>query len=433
MSVSSYRQIFSHSSIIFGLGLGLNFLSQIIITRNLGPFEYGKYYYVISWIFVLIVPVKFGFDHVIIRYYSKYVESNNNRSLRGLVIMSKNLVLLNSLIIILLASIIIYLNKEIFHGDLLYSFMIGFLCLPLLGLLYIRQAILRSAHFFISSLLSESIILPFLLITLVLISSFFKSELNSIDVLIFTLLVFVLVTLFGNYLEKLKLNNSEYIENPKYELKEWLNYGFILMLINGMHVLLNHIDTIIMIIYLDMNYIGIYGVASKCAILIALPLTIANIVSHPLFSNAIASQKPSEIQKILNHIMKIVTAISLLLLIIIFIFSQSLLNYFGEEFIEASSTLKILILGQFINSISGPVAVILTLLNKQKLVLKYMFLAVIISILLNLILIPSIGMIGAALATTIAIIFWNIALYLHLYFKDNINTLAWTLEYINKK
>ena len=93
-----------------------------------------------------------------------------------------------------------------------------------------------------------------------------------------------------------------------------------------------------------------------------------------------------------------------------------------EQFINGRNTLLILLIGQAVNAMSGSVGVIMQMTGKEKQFQNILFFALLINISLNLFLIPVHGILGAAIASTISIIFWNITSVLYIYRKLHVLT-----------
>jgi O-antigen/teichoic acid export membrane protein len=70
----------------------------------------------------------------------------------------------------------------------------------------------------------------------------------------------------------------------------------------------------------------------------------------------------------------------------------------------------ILVAAQLVNAMSGPVALLLAQCGHEKLVAKVMLIAVAIAALLDFGLIPTWGNLGAAIATSVSIAFWNVSM-----------------------
>ena len=93
---------------------------------------------------------------------------------------------------------------------------------------------------------------------------------------------------------------------------------------------------------------------------------------------------------------------------IILVFSKQILHFFGAEFIEGSTALIILAIGQLFNSFCGPVGNLLNMTGNHKEFRNVIFISLLINIVLNFVLIKDFGINGAATATTISLIAWNL-------------------------
>ena len=109
-------------------------------------------------------------------------------------------------------------------------------------------------------------------------------------------------------------------------------------------------------------------------------------------------------------------------ILFLFVFSEFILSLFGEQFIKAKYVLWVLLLGQLIRSLSGPIVIYMNMTGKQNKMHQFLFLGLGINILLNWIFIPMFGMQGAAYATVISIIVWSGIAVAYAYKKDKIKT-----------
>ncbi|MCK5536143.1 MAG: polysaccharide biosynthesis C-terminal domain-containing protein, partial [Bacteroidales bacterium] len=120
---------------------------------------------------------------------------------------------------------------------------------------------------------------------------------------------------------------------------------------------------------------------------------------------------------------KLIFWISSPLLIIFLLFPSLILGFFGEEFIIGSMALIVLVCGQFINSIVGPVGQIMNMTGYQKVLQYTAIISATMNIMLNYILIPEYGITGAAVATAFSGILWNIMCVIYIYKKLNIKSI----------
>ena len=73
----------------------------------------------------------------------------------------------------------------------------------------------------------------------------------------------------------------------------------------------------------------------------------------------------------------------------------------------------------FVDAISGSVAYFMNMCGHEKIIKNVMFIILFMAIALNLSLIPTFGIIGAAIATAIVKVFWNITLTVIIHKKYN--------------
>ena len=87
-----------------------------------------------------------------------------------------------------------------------------------------------------------------------------------------------------------------------------------------------------------------------------------------------------------------------------------LLSWFGPEFRSGATALVILALGQFVNVATGSVATLLAMTHNETAIRNAHFVSVIVNLAAALVLIPTLGILGAAAASAIALALANLLL-----------------------
>lgn len=129
------------------------------------------------------------------------------------------------------------------------------------------------------------------------------------------------------------------------------------------------------------------------------------------------------LKKIVNSSAKLIFYFSMTFSVFVLIFSELILSVFGKEYLISQETLVLLSIGNLIASFAGNTYMYLLMTNKGKVLGKLIFAAVIINIVLNLVLIPSFSLKGAAISSIISILFWNYLGAYFIYKQDKINIL----------
>ena len=102
---------------------------------------------------------------------------------------------------------------------------------------------------------------------------------------------------------------------------------------------------------------------------------------------------------------------SLALVLLIFVVGKQLLLLFGPAFGSGYPLLFILSAGLLVRASIGPAESLLTMAGQQRICAAIYTITFVINVVLNFVLIPRLGLAGAALATSIALILETIALY----------------------
>ncbi len=166
-------------------------------------------------------------------------------------------------------------------------------------------------------------------------------------------------------------------------------------------------DTFILGRYASIEDVGVYRNAFKVATVTRIALVALLIPVAPKFAELFSQGKMDELRKSAQFVTKIIFWCSAPILAVVIIAAPFIMGIFGDEFVKGSMPLIILAIGQFINAATGPVNNILIMTGKQKLNRNLMVLATIVAVILDLLLIPVYGVVGAACVNTFGVLLMN--------------------------
>lgn len=156
--------------------------------------------------------------------------------------------------------------------------------------------------------------------------------------------------------------------------------------------------------------VGYFAIAVKLATLTAFILAAINTMAGPKFSELYHSGNIDELFYVAKKSAKLVFWTTTPILLGFIILGKHLLGFlYGEEFMVVYPALVLMVLGQFVNSISGATGMFMNMTGHQNMQRNFVAVSALINILLCLFLIPKIGFYGAAFAGMISLIFWNMA------------------------
>ena len=177
----------------------------------------------------------------------------------------------------------------------------------------------------------------------------------------------------------------------------------------GMQLLLSNQD-LLMIGFLRSDAdAGVYSIASKLSALTSFIITSINAVSAARFSQLFYSDQKPELLRLARKSSSLIFWASLPILLILILFGKPLLGIFGMEFTAGYLVLVVLVSGEFVNAVGGSVGLYLNMTGAHKEYRNILIVAAIINAIVNFVLIPRIGILGAGIAWLISLSVINVS------------------------
>ena len=411
ISRQGLRRAIKGSLFVYALGAMLAFASQILLARLMGVTEYGVYYYALSWFLIIAMFSQFGLDQTLLRFMPVYIQDGDWSRAKGIFNASNRLVFGNGMLMGVLMLLVVLALGDRLEASQRNAFLLAAFCLPLRGLIYVRQATLRSFMFTIRSLLPDAVIVPVVLMILAVSLSLVNWVPTAPVIMAATLIALIISFLVGAYWQSRLVPKQLVTAKQSYEVSAWLRVAFMMLIINGTYMLLNNVDLLILGLYRSPDEVGIYGVSARIASIVTFILIATYPVFAPLITKQHAAGGSEELQQEITHVMRPIALIAIVLAVFLMVAGGAVLGLFGEEFDRGHTALCILLAGQLVNALCGPVALLLAYGGHENVVVKVLIIAVIMDIGLNFLAIQNFGMEGAATATAVSTVFWNLMLY----------------------
>lgn len=193
-------------------------------------------------------------------------------------------------------------------------------------------------------------------------------------------------------------------------VKTILTISLPMLMTASMQFLIGQTGVIMLAIFRSEAEVGYYDMAVKLATLTTFVLTAINSMAGPRFSELFHSGRMDELFYVAKKSAKLIFWTTTPILLSLVLFGKLILGYlFGWDFTVAYPALVILVMGQFLNSVSGSTGLFMNMTGRQNIFRNITFCAAILNILSNLLLIPRLGIIGAAISAMVSVSFWNIA------------------------
>lgn len=411
------------------ISTGLAFIISLLLARLLGAKGYGIYAYAMAWASLLAVPSALGLDRLLVREVAVYQTQAAWGLMRGLLSRANQTVLVVSLGLALVAALIVWNLVGSSNSQMLFSFWIALIILPLVTLNSIRQATLRGLNRVIIGQLPEMFIQPMIFVSLIIASyfvfeKFTEKSLTAPWAVGMNVMATGVALIIGTILLHRNLPQTVKEASPAYKSSIWTRSALHMMIITCLQVINMRADIVMLGAMKKAEAVGTYAVAAKGAELITFILFAVNIVLAPTIASLYATGDIKRLQRVITHSARIILLFSLPIGIALIIFGHWFLLLFGREFTQGETALIILSIAQLFSASMGSVGLPLVMTGYEHITAMIAGSGAMLNIFLNIILIPQWGAEGAAIATSSSIIIRNILSAIWVYKRLGIHSTA---------
>lgn len=210
-----------------------------------------------------------------------------------------------------------------------------------------------------------------------------------------------------NYAFRKRMFPGDAVE--KMRLREILSISAPMLMTSSLQFMIAQTGVILLGIFRTESEVGYYAAAVKLATLTSFVLQAINSMVAPKFSELFHKDNIDELLYVARKSTRLIFWTTSPILLVMVAFGWPILGLaYGYTFTAAYPALVVLVIGQFINSISGSTGYFMVMTGQQRVFRNVVGTAAVVNILLCWALIPSFGLLGAAFAATVSIASWNI-------------------------
>ncbi len=417
-------EIFRNSSIIFFikvLAALFSFLFSVFLGRLLGSEGTGLYFLTQTIILIFAVLSRIGLDNAVVRYVA-HLRINNDWG--NIIKVRKNAILFGVFGSFLAIFFIIFISPWL--ANVVFSkpemqYLLIWMSLSILPITifslnaYVLQGLNKVAEAI--SIISFWVPLLSLIGVILLVPTF------NIYGAIWSYIAAVYINLIISYCLWKKSKIGKEFCLSRFSHHKLLKSSFPLFGATILNLIVTWSPTIVLGVVSASEQIGIFGVANRTASLASFFLVAINSVVAPKFATLYSQNKIKELQVVASSSATIVTVVATPFVLVCLIFSSSIMKIFGEDFVSGDFVFLILLIGQFVNILTGSVGMLLIMSGNESIYRNVMGLSTMLCLALSIFLIPLFEATGAALATSITMIAQNIILAVIVWMRIKILTL----------
>ncbi|PCI05956.1 MAG: multi antimicrobial extrusion protein MatE [Hyphomicrobiales bacterium] len=387
------------------------FLSQVLLARWMGDFEYGIFVGVWVVIVILGTVTCIGLPTAVLRFIGKYRESGDDELLRGTIVGSVSFAFLSSTVIAVLGGVFIYNFQDSMTDYYVVPIVLAVICLPMLALQEVQDGVCRAFDWPGTALVPTFVIRPIMILIFMLIALAIGFEASAVTAMGVTIIATYLAST-GQFMALLSKLKSAVPKGPMtFRMKEWALVALPIFLIEGFYVLLTSVDILFVSALMRPEDVAVYFAAVKTLALVHFVYFAVRAATAHRFSAYLESGDRRRYEAYIAQTIRWIFWPSLFLAIMMMILGKYFLMLFGESFVSGAGLIWILGLGIVLRSTVGPAETVLTMSGEQNSCAMVYVGTLLVNIVLNWSLIPMYGLYGAAIATTCALAFESMLLY----------------------
>lgn len=394
------------------VGMGLAFGVQILLARTMGgPEGYGPYAYALNWMMTLLVLGRVGLGTASLRFVASFVARSDWPRLRGYLRAANAAVLTSSALVGAGIAVTTLLLWERLEGPLGLTFLVAALGVPVYALVQVWSFVLRGFHRVFAAQVPPQVLQPILLGSGVGLAALLAPQSLTAPRAMAIHLGAGLGAL-GVLFVLLRRHTPRGVRSveARMEIPYWTRVVGPLLLLNGLHVVLQRSDILFVGALLGEAQAGLYAPAHRIAYLIVLGLMAVSAWAAPVISDLHTRGDHHELQRLVRIAARSIFAVTFPLFLLLLFFGERVLALFGPEFVAARDALLILAGGQLVNAMVGPVGFLLTMTGRQDTAMKILVTTAVAHLALQALLVPRFGIEGSAAATALSRAGWNIAM-----------------------
>ncbi|WP_432799397.1 polysaccharide biosynthesis C-terminal domain-containing protein [Poriferisphaera sp. WC338] len=397
-------------AVVNAIGAALLLLLNLVLARIAGERGVGAYNFAWAWIEVIVVFSMLGMDKLAMRDVAYHLANGAWGKLQGLVRGSTLLLILATVMCAgILAGAMFLWFGDYFKPVLLTAVLIGMTVVPFRALAFHLHGVLlglkKPLHAQIPMFICQPLFTIMIFIVLVIVYGQAYAT-GTVAVTASSVSAFGVAGLSAIYCLKYLPREMKGVRG-EYDLPQWLRVALPMMFLASMTLLNTRADIIMIGLFKTADDAGIYAVSSRIAEFIRFGALTINPVIAGLIAQHHAQNQREKLKRVVRSSSRLLLLWSVLSLAVLVSFGYVILGVFGEGFHAGYVPLLILAVGQFMTLALGPVDSILLMTGHHYAAAYGLVIATLLNVVLNILLIPILGMTGAAIATAVSASIWS--------------------------
>ena len=383
---------------------GILYVSQIVLARWMGAADYGIYVWVWTLVLVLGGISHLGVGPALMRLIPTYRANGEMDLLRGLLIGSRWLAFFVAAVVAVTGYGIIRSFGGGIDDPYFLPALLGVVCIPLFAMTDVQDGLGRAQGWMAVALVPPYILRPLALLVTMAFAHVSGLPTDAVTAVFAAIVACWAATMVQTLMVQQRLD-TEIPKGPRaYAFGFWIKSSFPLLVLYASELVVQNTDVLILSAHLPPETVGMYFAAAKTmALVMFVHYAVGSAVAKDIALLHVRGDREALVAYTRDAVRwtfwpSLFAAVGILAL------GKPLLWLFSPNFTQAYPVMVILGLGFLVRASVGPSEFLLNALGEQKSCAQVAVTAAAVDIALNLLLIPLFGILGAATATSLALV-----------------------------
>jgi len=405
------QRVASAAFVIRLAGAAAVYLSQIVLARWMGRFEFGIYVYVWTWVLLIGDIVHLGLPIAAQRFIPEYSTPSSGDALRGFIVGIRRVVLVGAGAVALLGAAALRLSESWLDPHQIAPLYLACLALPFFSLSIVLDGTARAFNWINLALAPHFFWRPLLVLALMVAAYLAGFPTNATSAMAAVVAATVAMAVLQLLLIDRRLRKVVMPGPRRYEVKKWLATSLPIALVWGFYTLLTYTDVLVLEQFRPADEVALYYAATRTLLLVTfIYFSVAAAVTHRFSAYHLANDRTG-LAMLVASAVRWTFWPSLLATLAVLAFGKPLLWLFGPDFVAGYPLMFILAIGLMTRASIGPAERLLSMLGEQRICALIYGGAFVVNLGGCIVLVPALGAAGAAISISAAIMFESVALF----------------------
>jgi O-antigen/teichoic acid export membrane protein len=409
---SLVRRLAGAAFLIRVISAAVAFISQILLARWMGGFEFGVYIYAWTWVLLIGGMADLGLASAAQRFIPEYTEHKQFALLRGFLSGSRWLASIISLTVAGIGAAVVTVLRPHIDPATIIPLYCSCAALPLFALWQVQSGIARSYNWVNLGLTPVYVQRQLVLLGLMGLAYALGLPTDAITATIVGVISLLSVGIGQAIILNRRLSGAVESGPNAYAVRAWLATSAPIFLVEAFYLLLSYSDVIILQQFRPANEVAVYYAAVKTLALVAfIYYAVAQTIAHK-FAEYHVTGEYKRLTAFLKQSVRLTFWPSLACILLLLAFGRPLLRLFGTDFVSGYYLMFIIAVGLLARAAVGPAERLLNMLGERRSCALVYGGSFALNLVLCLVLIPRIGVAGAAIASAVALVFESASLFM---------------------